>query len=424
MKKYLLGSVVALCAAAGLQAQTYNDTVRTRTWSVYAQGGLTWWQGLRGVDVSNARHPLTPDAAVGVDYNIRPWIRVGLKAEYIMLKTTAKLGKSLPQTVADMEISGRPGTVTTNTGVVENRNNMSVAAADVNVDFNILQLWSRRKAQQLNLWIGTGVGYWHGWNRHSYATAVRKVGAAEGDGYANYYFNASIDASGTASHTNVLYIPASLSLECDITPRWTAGVFGEYKYLPLRKELTPKHVVSFGLRLAYNFVGRKMPSYRSRYFDLRAMNETLKECCSEKKSLQKQLDSKNAEINRLKSQLGDANRKLNESQNLGEAAGHDKTLGHTVYFDLNSDEISEQEKVRLDNFIAKVKAEGKDLHFVGESSKEGAAAYNQSLSERRLKAVLNYLKQQGLGNSAIKDAKAIGASAQGDATYRRVVIAE
>ena len=119
MKKYLLGSVVALCAAAGLQAQTYNDTVRTRTWSVYAQGGLTWWQGLRGVDVSNARHPLTPDAAVGVDYNIRPWIRVGLKAEYIMLKTTAKLGESLPQTVADMEISGRPGTVTTNAGVVE-----------------------------------------------------------------------------------------------------------------------------------------------------------------------------------------------------------------------------------------------------------------------------------------------------------------
>ena len=39
--KRLTLAVAVLATAATLQAQTYNDTVRTHTWSVYVQGGGT-----------------------------------------------------------------------------------------------------------------------------------------------------------------------------------------------------------------------------------------------------------------------------------------------------------------------------------------------------------------------------------------------
>lgn len=46
--KRLTLAVAVLATAATLQAQTYNDTVRTHTWSVYIQGGGTLYHGMRG----------------------------------------------------------------------------------------------------------------------------------------------------------------------------------------------------------------------------------------------------------------------------------------------------------------------------------------------------------------------------------------
>ena len=46
MKMKRLTIVAAVIATATtLQAQTYNDTVRTHTWSVYIQGGGTLYHG-------------------------------------------------------------------------------------------------------------------------------------------------------------------------------------------------------------------------------------------------------------------------------------------------------------------------------------------------------------------------------------------
>ena len=86
--KRLTLAVAVLATAATLQAQTYNDTVRTHTWSVYIQGGGTLYHGMRGMDDIAKRKHIMPFGGVGVKYNIKPWVRLGLNLEYDMLRST------------------------------------------------------------------------------------------------------------------------------------------------------------------------------------------------------------------------------------------------------------------------------------------------------------------------------------------------
>ena len=415
-KRYILASALAVSAMAGLQAQTYNDTVRTHTWSVFAQGGLSYWRGMRGGDFYPSRRPLTPDFGIGVNYNIKPWVRVGLKAEYTMVKSTGDAVRVASSQKEGYMVNDRSTTLTTTIDRVQNRNNMNVFMADLHADFNVMDIWHNRKAQKFNLWIGTGVGYWHGWNRHSQTFSYREEAVAKGDGYNNVYNHNYLASQADKAQTNALYIPVSLAAEYDITPRWTAGIYAEGKLLPLKKDLTPKGIAMAGVRIAYNFVGKKVKSYKSLYEDALAQQETLKRCCADKESALARLAEAQRENDKLKSQLADA-------QNSKPAAAPCKK-GHVVYFDAGKYDLSASEKIRLDQYIAEAKESDNKLLLVGEASKDGSAAKNQSLSEKRLNSVLSYLNDKGIKNVRIGEKKAIGAQAQGDETYRRVVIGE
>ena len=58
--KRLTMAVAVLATAATLQAQTYNDTVRTHTWSVYVQGGGTVPHDMRGTNGMATHKPILP----------------------------------------------------------------------------------------------------------------------------------------------------------------------------------------------------------------------------------------------------------------------------------------------------------------------------------------------------------------------------
>ena len=75
---------LVVLAVSGVKAQTEyavptpprdsNQELRTHTWSVYAQGGLSW---ATGVWYSNhdakKSYKLAPAVGGGVDFTIRPW---------------------------------------------------------------------------------------------------------------------------------------------------------------------------------------------------------------------------------------------------------------------------------------------------------------------------------------------------------------
>ena len=425
-KRYILGSALAVSAMANLHAQTYNDTVRTNTWSVFAQGGVSYFWKVRGGDFNGAHKRVSPDAAVGVKYNIRPWVRVGLKAEYTQVRAAMEgaLRISEQKDIATT-LNGNAATKHIITDRIQNTNIMHVAMADLNVDFNIMDIWHNRRAQKFNLWLGTGVGYFRGWNRNLLSFSTCEDVESKGDTYYNVESTDRIDSYSDNSHADALYIPLSLNAEWDITPRWTVGIYAEGKYLPLNKEITPKFMGMGGLKIAYNFVGKKVKTNKQLYYDALRANETLKHCCEEKEQLMNELaDAKNANY-RLQNDLDKARQEAAEANKLAATNAQSKTEGgHIVYFPVGGSKLTELEKIRLDDYVAECKKNGNEITLVGEASADGNASSNQKLSESRLKTVLSYLKKKGVSDVVISDSQAIGASQKGDAKHRRVVINE
>ncbi len=411
--KYMMATAMASLTVAGLNAQTYNDTVRTHTWSIYGQGGASYYHGMRGASVKDSRRPVSPDAALGLDYNIKPWVRVGLNLEYTMLKATGKYVASRTEKKDGFVITDPTTKKTYNTtletkiDLLQNRYNMHYAMADVNVDFNFMELWHNRKAQWFNLWIGTGVGYLHGWSRHSATTSYSELAEAKGDAYYNVYSHNYLKTNVEKRQVNALYVPVSLSLEFDITPRWTLGLAGQYKYLPLDRELTPKGIASGGILLRYNFVGKRMPTNKARLLQALADQEAMKD------NYEKQLADSRGENDNLRSQLDKSQQDNADLKALVEDCQNakEKVAGHEVYFNVGKTKITEQEKLRLNDFISQIKAMGEyKLTIIGEASSDGTSPKNQKLSEGRLNNVVTFLKKRGVTDYDIKLEKAVGDS--------------
>ena len=404
-------AVAVLATAATLQAQTYNDTVRTHTWSVYIQGGGTLYHGMRGMDEIAKRKHIMPFGGVGVKYNIKPWVRLGLNLEYDMLRSLDK-GMLSTTTNRGYEIkdpsTGKtyPTTLETKMDRFQNRYTMQYAMADLNVDFNIMEFWHNRKAQQLNLWLGVGVGYLRGWSRNSTTFSYREMAVAKGEGYYNVYTHNYMKSHAFNEHVDAMYIPATLSLEYDLSSRWTAGVFGRYSYLPLNKDLTPKGMYSAGVVLRFNFVSKVMPSNKARYYC------ALSEQAEMKAAYEQQLQDKLRENESLASQLS-ASKKDNAELKamLDDCEKSKKLTSYDVYFTLNKSNITTQEKIRLRNFIQRLKEQGNyKLTIIGEASSDGPSSKNYKLSEERLNNVVDYLRKRGIEDFSIKLEKAIGDS--------------
>lgn len=401
-----------MATATALQAQTYNDTVRTHTWSVYVQGGGSLYHGMRGAEGSETRKPISPFVGVGVKYNIKPWVRVGLNLEYDMLKSTGKLVSSY--TIKDdsyviknpQDGKTYPAPKETKVDILQDRYTMHYAMADLNADFNIMEFWHNRKAQKWNIWLGVGVGYLHGWSRNTSSVSYSELAVAKSDTYYNVYSHNYLESSSVNEKVDALYIPASLSVEYDITSRWTVGAFGQYKYLPLNKCLTPKGMVNFGAVLRFNFVGKRMPSNKARYY--RALSEQ----AEMKAAYEQQLQDRQRENESLASQLS-ASKKDNAElkEMLDDCEKSKKLTSYDVYFTLSKSNITTQEKIRLRNFIQGLKEQGNyKLTIIGEASSDGPSSKNYKLSEERLNNVVDYLKKQGVEDFSIKLEKAIGDS--------------
>lgn len=409
--KRLTLAVAVLATAATLQAQTYNDTVRTHTWSIYIQGGGTLYHGMRGMDEIAKRKHIMPFGGVGVKYNIKPWVRLGLNLEYDMLRSLDK-GMLSTTTNRGYEIkdpsTGKtyPTTLETKMDRFQNRYTMQYAMADMNVDFNIMEFWHNRKAQQLNLWLGVGVGYLRGWSRNSTTFSYREMAVAKGEGYYNVYTHNYMKSHAFNDHVDAMYIPTTLSLEYDLSSRWTAGVFGRYSCLPLNKDLTPKGMYSAGVVLRFNFVSKVMPSNKARYY--RALSEQTEM----KAAYEQQLQDKLRENESLASQLS-ASKKDNAELKamLDDCEKSKKLTSYDVYFTLNKSNITTQEKIRLRNFIQRLKKQGNyKLTIIGEASSDGPSSKNYKLSEERLNNVVDYLRKRGIEDFSIKLEKAIGDS--------------
>ena len=148
-----LTALLTVFVAVGAQAQTndegsmqppqdQNSDLRNRTWSIYAQGGLSWATDVwyQNLDAKKS-YKQSPAVGGGVDFTIRPWVRVG--AEYLWSRYRRE------QRFSQLDTRTMP---------VKAYGNylMNFHNAKLGVGFNLMELWPNRRAQWLNIWAGTG----------------------------------------------------------------------------------------------------------------------------------------------------------------------------------------------------------------------------------------------------------------------------
>ena len=423
-----LTALLTAFVAVGAQAQTndegstqpprdHNSDLRTRTWSIYAEGGLSWATDVwyQNLDAKRS-YKQSPAVGGGVDFTIRPWVRVG--AEYLWSRYRRE------QRFSSLDTKTMP--VKTYGNYLMNFHNAKLGAG-----FNLMELWPRRRAQWLNVWAGTGVGYTF----------------AKGNEYGIYFSNtktqdgqttpltdgASISNDGAITITgnvqtknrhekfNTLYIPASLHIEADVSRRFTIGLKGEMDWLLNRKDIAPKNLVFALATVRYNFVPSRARAQRAGYEgEIATLNDRVNALQREASEAKAQADKAESARRQAELQNADLQRRLQDCENSKPTAAADQA-SHFVQFDHNSSYMSRAEANRLKAFARSVR--GKKLSLVAEASTPGSNGYNQQLSEHRLRRVVEVLVKEGFALEDLHPTTAIGEQ-QGkpSAEGRRVTI--
>ena len=388
-----------------------NSELRTRTWSVYAQGGLSWASDVwyQNLDAKRS-YKQSPAVGGGIDFIIRPWVRVG--AEYLWSRYRREQ---------------RFSTLDTKTMPVKVYGNylMNYHNAKLGVGFNLMELWPRRRAQWLNIWLGTGVGYTFakGNEYGIYISNTQTQGGQTtpiGDG-TTIGNDSEITITGNVRTTNrhekfnTLYVPASLHIEADVSRRFTVGLKGEADWLLNRKDIAPKNLIFALATVRYNFVASRARVQRAYYEgEISSLGDRVN-------ALQREAAETKAQADKAEQQNADLQRRLSDCENAKPTATSAVQPSHFVQFDHNSSYMSRTEVDRLKAFVQSVR--GSKLALVAEASTPGADDYNVQLSERRLRRVVEALVKEGLAPEDLHPTTAIGEqNGKPSAEGRRVTI--
>ena len=411
-----LTALLTVFVAVGAQAQTndegstqppqdQNSDLRNRTWSIYAQGGLSWATDVWYQNL-DAKKSYKQSLAVGggVDFTIRPWVRVG--AEYLWSRYRRE------QRFSQLDTRTMP---------VKAYGNylMNFHNAKLGVGFNLMELWPNRRAQWLNIWAGTGVGYTLAWGNEYgiYFSNTKIVGGTttpftDGESVST---DGSITITGNVQTKNrhekfsTPYVPASLHIEADVSRRFTVGLKGEMDWLLNRNDIAPKNYVFALFTLRYNFVPSRARMLRTYYEgEITTLNDRVNTIQREASDARAQADKAESARRQAEQQNAELQRQLQdcETTKATVAAAAVVQPSHFVQFDHNSSYMSREEADRLKVFAGSVR--GKRLSLLAEASTPGAVDYNQQLSERRLQRVVEVLVKEGFAPADLKPRIAIG----------------
>lgn len=382
----------------------YNREVRTRTWSIHALGGASWAAGLWYQDYDAKKsYGLSPAVGGGVDFNIRPWVRVG--AEYIWSRYRREQRfTALDHNTIPVKAYGN---------YLMNAHNVKLGAG-----FNLMERWPGCKAQWLNVWLGTGVGFTMA-RGNEYGIWLSTT-QTQGGTTTPIGSNASVGNSSTVTITgnvkttnshekfNKLYIPASLHVEADVSRQFTVGLKGEMDWFLNREDMAPKNLIFALASIRYNFVPGETKTLKRRYKgDISALNDRINAMQREIEAEKEKAGRCFAERERMQRENSDLQNRLDRCEKAKAApTGTAEKASHFVQFEHNSSFLSHAEGDRLKAFARTVK--GRTLSLIAEASTPGTEKYNQLLSEKRLMRVIEALVKEGLSREDLKPAIAIG----------------
>ena len=391
-----------------------NKELRTNTWSIYAQGGLSWANGVWYPNIdAKSSYKQSPAVGGGIDFTIRPWVRIG--ADYIWSRYRREQRFSV--------IDNNVMPVKTYGNYMMNTHNIKLG-----VQFNLMEFWTARKAQWFNIWLGTGLGgtlargneygVWISNTKNGTSSSIGSDANISNDGTVTITGNVS--THNRHENFNKLYIPATLHIEADVSRQFTVGVKGEMDWLLNRQEVAPKHLIYALATVRYNFVQSRARKLRD-YYDgeIAVLNDRANSLRQEADSEKARAEQEAQLRQKAEQENADLQRQLDDCQNSKKAV--EATPEHYVQFAHNSSYMSREEKDRLRSFARSVK--GEKLTIVAEASTPGTSDYNQLISERRMKRVVDLLLKEGFSLQDLQPQTAIGAK-NGKKTFegRRVTI--
>ena len=398
-----------------------NSELRHRTWSFYTQGGLSWATGVwyRNLDAKRS-YRQSAAAGGGVDFTIRPWVRVG--AEYIWSRYRREQRLSALDTKA-MPVKAYGNYM------------MNLHNAKLGVGLNLMEIWPERRAQWLNIWAGTGAGYTFGrgneYGIHFSNTLTQGGQTTPLTGGASISNDDAITITGNVRTTNrherfnAFYIPASLHVEADLCRRLTVGLKGEMDWLLNRGDIAPKGYAFALVTLRYNLVPSRARVQRAYYEgEISALGGRLDAMRLEADRSRARADEAEEALRLAETRNADLQGLLSDCEECrarAEAVASAAPASHFVQFDHNSSHVGGAEAERLRAFARSVR--GERLALVAEASTPGGEDYNVRLSERRLRRVVEILVGEGLSAGDLRPATAIGArNGKPSAEGRRVTI--
>ena len=379
-----------------------NKELRTRTWSIYAQGGLSWATGVwyQNQDAKKS-YKQSPAVGGGFDFTIRPWVRIG--ADYIWSRYRRE------QRFDKLDTQASPAKSYGN--YVMNTHNVKVGA-----QFNFMEFWPNRKPQWLNIWMGTGLGGTFA-RGNEYGIWIGNTISENGNttaffGDMNISNDATVTITGKVATVNrrekfnKLFIPATLHIEADVSRQFTLGLKGEVDWLLNRKEVAPKNLIYALATVRYNFVRSRASKDREFYNEeIAALNDRTNAMRQEAETAMARADREAALRQQAEQQNSDLQRQLNDCRNSKRAVA--EAPEHYVQFAHNSSYMSREETDRLRSFARSMK--GEKLAILAEASTPGTPEYNQTISERRLERVVKVLLKEGFAPEDLHPQTAIGA---------------
>lgn len=419
MKK--LSIIICACLAASAihiadaNAQDYKAW-RTKTWSIYGQGGVSIATGL---DFKNENESsltsIAPEVGAGVNFNLRPWIRFGLNYEFSKYQREQRFDAFQPVAPTFVPSQGISELVTSEGGIVYRDMWTMYHNVDFTVEFNIMELWKNRKSGRFNLYAGTGFGSMFargnvytlgmGFERWEDPNNV-KNDLQVSDNWAS---NSWVVATNKRHNFNEFYVPVLLSAEYDVTPRFTLGLKAQYKALLSSDEMKPEAVGALAVVCRYNILGKrkgyrtnkqKYEEVMNQYGDLQSQYGVSQ---GDVDKAMKMCERLNAENNALKQQLNDRPTIVVKEE--------PATRTMDILFLLGGSQVSQEDAARLETLAKELKADEKiSIKLVGEASADGNTNANQRLSEARLANVIAILKSHGIDSNRFLSAEAIGDS--------------
>ncbi len=408
----LLASVTLVTDAG---AQEYKS-LRTKTWSIYGQGGVSYATGVAMTNVNpSAAMSIAPAFGGGVNYNLRPWIRFGLNYEFSQYRREQRFGEFQPVPTALAVGQGITELVTNEGGIAYGKMWTMYHSADLTFEFNLAQiLANKRTCGRFNLYLGVGAGMLYA-NGNNYTLGMgyerwvdptnQQAGVQVKDNWAS---RAWVTGENVRHKYDAIYFPGVLWAEYDVSPRVTIGLKGQYKYMfSPDHAMAPEAICSGAFTLRYNFLGAKHRTYKRKYNDLTATHS----------ALQKQYDTYVGNADKAKADADRAMRELSDEnealkRQLAAAPPTAKVAaevpGLSVLFEVGSAVISKEQATRLKIWAEYLRNNKFTISLVGEASADGSTARNQKLSEQRLANVIEMLKSYGIGSDRIKPAEAIG----------------